>query len=149
VGAHLKKRPHVGFFSFLGQGQRIRSSEDVDAQHRFDQGSTPLSLMLDRRVIFGGLFGESAMNQATTILEIEYEGEILILKPVIKLHDLDELALEGAVNELSERMDHSGVTDVFLDLHGTDILYSQAPRLAVELWKRAWCHGGSMAIRLN
>jgi anti-anti-sigma regulatory factor len=88
------------------------------------------------------------MNQATAILEIEQMGEMLTLKPVIELHDLDELALEGAVNELLERMDHSGVKDVFLDLHGTDVLHSQSPRLAVELWKRVRSHGGSMAVCL-
>jgi hypothetical protein len=88
------------------------------------------------------------MNQATTILEIEQRNEVLILKPVTDLHDLGELELEGAVNELLERMDHSMVSDVFLDLHGTDVLHSQSPRLAVELWKRVRGHGGSMAIGL-
>ena len=88
------------------------------------------------------------MNQATAILEIEQKDQLLILTPVIELHDLDDLALEGAVNELLERIDHSGVTDVFLDLHHTDLLNSQAPWLAVELWKRVRSHGGSMAICL-
>jgi hypothetical protein len=72
----------------------------------------------------------------------------LILKPVTNLHDLGELELEGAESELLECMDHSGVTDVFLDLHGTDIFHSHAPRLAVELWKQVRSHGGSMAIGL-
>ena len=88
------------------------------------------------------------MNQATAILEIEQEGEMLILKPVIELHDLDEMEIEEAVDELLERMDHSGVMDVFLDLHRTDVLHSQTPRLAVELWERVRSHGGSMAIGL-
>jgi anti-anti-sigma regulatory factor len=88
------------------------------------------------------------MNQATAILEIEQRGDMLILKPEIDLEDLDELEVEDAVNELLERMDHSGMTDVFLDLHGTDVLRSQAPRLAVELWKRVRRHGGGMAIGL-
>jgi len=88
------------------------------------------------------------MNQATAILEIEKKDEILILKPVTDLHDLSELELEGAVYELLDRMDHSVVTDVFLDLRRTDVLHSQAPRLAVELWKRVRRHGGGMAIGL-
>jgi hypothetical protein len=88
------------------------------------------------------------MNQATAILEIEQKDEMLIVKPATDLHDLGELELEGAANELSERMDHSGVTDVFLDLHGTDVRHSQAPRLAVELWKLVRSHGGHMAIGL-
>ena len=88
------------------------------------------------------------MNQATTILEIEQKDEMFILKPVTDLHDLGELELEGAVNELLERVDHSGLTDVFLDIHHTDVLHSQSPRLAVELWKRVRGHGGSMAIGL-
>jgi hypothetical protein len=88
------------------------------------------------------------MNQAIAILEIEQTGEMLILKPVIELHDLDELEIDGAVGEVVERMDHSGVTDVFLDLHPTDVLHSDAPRLAVELWNRVRNHGGSMAIGL-
>ena len=88
------------------------------------------------------------MNQATAILEIQKKGEMLILKPVLGLHDLDEMEIEEAVNELLERMDHSGVTDVFLDLHRTDVLHSQAPRLAVELWDQVRSHGGSMAIGL-
>jgi anti-anti-sigma regulatory factor len=88
------------------------------------------------------------MNQATAILEIEDMGELLVLKPVIDLHDLDEFEIEGAVDELLEHMDYSGVTNVFLDLHGTDVLDSQTPRLAVELWKRVQNHGGSMAIGL-
>ena len=88
------------------------------------------------------------MNQATAILEIAQVGAMLVLNPLIALHDLDELELKGAVNELLERMDHSGVTDVFLDLHGTDFLDSQAPRLSVELWKRVRSRGGSMAICL-
>ena len=92
--------------------------------------------------------GELNMNQATTILEIEQKDEMFILKPVTDLHDLDELEIEGAVNELMERMDHSGATDVFLDIHSTDVLHSQAPRLAVELWKQVRSHGGSMAIGL-
>jgi hypothetical protein len=88
------------------------------------------------------------MNQATTILDIEQQGELLIVKPVLGLHDLDESALEGAAHELLERLDHSGATDVFLDLHGTEVLHSQAPQLAVELWRRVQSHGGSMAIGL-
>jgi hypothetical protein len=91
--------------------------------------------------------GESNMNQATTILEVEQKDEMFILKPVTDLHDFDEMEIEGAVNELLERMDHSGMTDVFLDLRRTDLLLSQAPRLAVELWKRVRRHGG-MAIGL-
>jgi hypothetical protein len=88
------------------------------------------------------------MNQATAILEIEQKDEMLILKPMTDLRDLNESEIEGAVNELLERMDHSVVTDVFLDLHRTDVLHSQAPRLAVELWKRVRRHGGGMAIGL-
>ena len=88
------------------------------------------------------------MYPATGILEIEQQGELLIVKPVSGLYDLDELAMEGAVNDLSERMDHCGLTDVFLDIHGTDVLHSQAPRLAVELWQRVRSHGGSMVICL-
>jgi anti-anti-sigma regulatory factor len=89
------------------------------------------------------------MNQATAILEIEQKGEMLILKPVVEFDDLDELEIEEAVDELLEHMDHSGVTDVFLDLYGTDVSHSQAPRLAVKLWKRVQSHGGSMAIGLG
>ena len=92
--------------------------------------------------------GGPAMNQATGILEIEQEGEMLLLKPVIELRDLDEMEIEEAVDELLERMDHSGVTDVFLDLHRTDVLHSQASQLAVELWEQVRRHGGSMAICL-
>ena len=88
------------------------------------------------------------MNQATAFLEIEQNDEMLILKPVTDLHDLGEWELKGAENELLERMDHSGLTDVFLDIHGTDVLHSQAPRLAVELWKQVRRHGGGMAIGL-
>ena len=87
------------------------------------------------------------MNQATGFLEIEQAGELLIVKPVTDLPYLDELALEGAANELLERMDHSGLTDLFLDLHGIGV-HSHAPRLAVELWKRVRRHGGEMAIGL-
>ena len=89
------------------------------------------------------------MNQATTILDIEQQGELLIVKPVLGLHDLDETALEGAAHDLLERLDHSGATDVFLDLHGTDVLRSQAPQLAVELWEQVRSHGGSMEIGLT
>jgi hypothetical protein len=85
------------------------------------------------------------MNQATAILEIEQKGEMLIVKPVIELYDLAELEIEGAVDELLEYMDHTGVTD---DLHGTDVTHSQAPRLVVELSRRVRSHGGSMAIGL-
>ena len=88
------------------------------------------------------------MHLAKAILAIEQMGEMLILKPAVELDDMDKLEIDGAVDELLERMDHSGVTDVFLDLHGTDFLNSQAPRLSVELWKRVQSHGGSMAIGL-
>ena len=88
------------------------------------------------------------MNQATAILEMEQKGKMLILKPVLELYDLDEAEIEGAADELLQHMDDSGVTDVFLDLHDTDALCSEAPRLAVELWKRVRRHGGSMAIGL-
>lgn len=81
-------------------------------------------------------------------MRFEQKDEMLIFKPLTNLHDLGELELEGAANEMLERMDHSVVTDVFLDIHGTDVLHSQAPRLAVELWNRVRSHGGSMAIGL-
>ena len=87
------------------------------------------------------------MNQATAIFEIEQMGEMLVLEPVIELHALDELEIEEAVDDLLERMDHSGMTDVFLDLRGIDVS-SQTPRLAVELWRRVRSHGGNMAIGL-
>ena len=89
------------------------------------------------------------MNPATAILEIDQTGQILVVKPVIGVHDLDELELEGVVVELLERMEHSEIADVFLDLHRTDVLHSEASRLAVELWKRVQNHGGSMAIGLT
>jgi hypothetical protein len=88
------------------------------------------------------------MHQATAIVEIEQKGEMLIIKPLIELHTLDESEIEGAVDVLLEHMDHSGITDVFLDLHGTDVILSEAPRLAVELWEGVRNHGGSMAIGL-
>ena len=88
------------------------------------------------------------MYQATAILEIEQEGDMLILNPGIELHDLDEMEIEEAVDELLERMNHSGMTNVILDLGGIDVLHSQAPRLAVELWKRVRSQGGSVAICL-
>lgn len=88
------------------------------------------------------------MNLATAILEIEQRDEMLILKPVIELHDLADLEIEGAVDELLDHMDHSGIMDVFLDLHGTDVMFSEAPRLAIELWERVRNYGGSMAVRL-
>ena len=88
------------------------------------------------------------MTQATAILEIEQMGEMLVAKPVIELHDQDEMEIEGAADELLERMDHSGVTDVFLNLHGSDVLHSEAARIAVELWNRVRSHGGSMVIGL-
>jgi hypothetical protein len=82
----------------------------------------------------------------SAILEIEQKGTMLILKSLSDLHDFDEI--EGAGGELSKQMDHSEVTDVFLDLHGTNVLRSHAPQLAVELGKRVRSHGGSMAIGL-
>jgi hypothetical protein len=88
------------------------------------------------------------MNQATAILEIEQKDDMLILKPVIELHELDESEIDGAADELLQHMDDSGVTDVFLDLQDTDVRHSHAPRLAVELWERVRNHGGSMAIGL-
>ena len=88
------------------------------------------------------------MNSATAILEIDQKGQILVVKPVIDVHDLDELELAGAANELLERMDQAEVMDVFLDLYLTDVRHSQVPRLAVELWKQVQSHGGSMAIGL-
>jgi hypothetical protein len=45
------------------------------------------------------------MNQATAILEIEQNGEMLVVRSATDLHDLGELELEGAANELLERMD--------------------------------------------
>jgi hypothetical protein len=148
-GGSLKSKPtwwtsfeafhHVGFFRPRWQRQVARSREDADGQLRFGDHESLAQPT-------GG--GESAMNQATTILDIEQHGELLIVKPVLGLHDLDESALEGAAHELLERLDHSGATDVFLDLHGTDVLHSQAPQLAVELWRRVQSHGGSMAIGL-
>jgi hypothetical protein len=88
------------------------------------------------------------MSQAMAILEIEQEGTMLILKPATELHDLDDLDRAEAVDGLLEHMDHSGVTDVFLNLHGIDLLHSEAPGLAVDLWKRVRSHGGSLAIGL-
>ena len=89
------------------------------------------------------------MNQATAILDIEQMGEMLIVRLATELHELDEREVEAAVDELLEQMDHSGIMDVFLDLHGTDVLHSQIPRMAVELTKRVRSHGGSMAIGLT
>ena len=88
------------------------------------------------------------MNQATAILEIEQMGEMFMLKPVIELDDLDQGELEEAVDELLERINHSGVTDAFLDLPRTNALHLQPTRLVVELWKRVRNHGGSMATGL-
>jgi hypothetical protein len=88
------------------------------------------------------------MNQATAILEIEQVGQMLILMPVMELHDMDELEMEAAAHELLEQMESSGVTDVFLDLHKINVRRSQASRLAAELWKCVRSQGGSMAIGL-
>jgi len=88
------------------------------------------------------------MNVTTAILEIEQEGEMLILKPATELHDLDELEIEGAAQELLEHIERSGIADVFLDLHKTHFIRSQAARLAIQLWKCVRSQGGSLAIGL-
>jgi anti-anti-sigma regulatory factor len=88
------------------------------------------------------------MNVTTAILEIEQEGEMFILKPVMELHDLDELEMDEAAHELLEHMENSGVADVFLDLHNTHFARSQATQLAFEFCKCVRSQGGSLAIGL-
>jgi hypothetical protein len=84
------------------------------------------------------------MSLATTILESEREGEVLILKPAADLHDLEEGQIEEAAGELLELLGRTDAKDVILDLHGTDPF--QAPRLAAALWQRVRGRVGSMAI---
>jgi anti-anti-sigma regulatory factor len=86
------------------------------------------------------------MSLATAILEAEQQSEILVLKPAIELHDLEESQIDEAASELLDFMDHTNVRDMILDLSGTEAFDSPTIRLAIELWNLVRSHGGSMGI---
>ena len=65
------------------------------------------ALVMHGRPSHGGV---SATNQATTILEIEQKGEVLLVKLAIELHDLDELALEASRRRCSTDWLESGLS---------------------------------------
>lgn len=80
------------------------------------------------------------MSLTATTLEIEREGDLLILRPAMGVVDLE------IAGELRELIGHTDAKDVILDLHGTHPFDSQTQRLSVELWKIVRGYGGSMAI---
>lgn len=86
------------------------------------------------------------MSLTATTLEIEREGDILILKPPMDVLDLGEPQIEATVMELLEFMDHTDVKDVVLSLRSTHPSYSQTQPLSVALWKAVRRKGGSIAI---
>lgn len=86
------------------------------------------------------------MNLTATTLEIERDGDLLILRPAMDAVDLGKSQTEAMVGELREVIDHTGAQDVILDLHGTTPFDSQTQRLSVELWTVVKGNGRSMAI---
>ena len=89
------------------------------------------------------------MNLVTAILEIEQEGEMLILKPAIELHDLDELKIEGAAHELLEHIETSGVADVFLDLPSRQSLHGALFEREVDERVLVFDDGGTRKVKFS
>jgi anti-anti-sigma factor len=86
------------------------------------------------------------MNTATRIIEVERQGDTLVLTPREDLRELEyqEIVAEG--EELLRLADNPSVRNVVVDLGLTDYFGSTALGLLAQLRQRVRARGGRMAL---
>jgi stage II sporulation protein AA (anti-sigma F factor antagonist) len=86
------------------------------------------------------------MNTATRMIEVELQGDTLVLTPQGDLRELDYQEIEAEGEELLRLAEDPAVKNVVVDFARTDYFGSTALGLFARLWKRVRARGGRMAL---
>jgi anti-anti-sigma factor len=84
------------------------------------------------------------MAPATAIIEVERQGDTLILTPQVNLRELECQEIEAEEEALLRRMDDPSIKNVVVDFHRTDYFGSSALGLFAQLRRRVRLRGGRM-----
>jgi anti-anti-sigma factor len=79
-------------------------------------------------------------------LEIERDGETLIVTPVTDLRELDYEQIEQEAAEVLNLLASGAIRNVILDFRRTDYYGSTALGFVLKLWKRVRSRNGRMAF---
>jgi anti-anti-sigma factor len=86
------------------------------------------------------------LDSLTSLFEIERDAEIVILTPVMDLHELHCREIDDGAVGVLELLADPTTRHVVLDFRQTDYFGSSALGLFVRLWKRVKRRGGRMAL---
>ncbi len=80
------------------------------------------------------------------MIEVERQGDTLVLTPREDLRELDDREIEAEGEDLLRLADAPAVKNVVVDLSRTDSFGSTALGLLARLWKRVQARGGRLAL---
>ncbi len=86
------------------------------------------------------------MTTATRLIEVERQGDTLVLTPQEDLRELDYREIEAEGEELLRLAEDAAVKNVIVDFSRTDYFGSTALGLLARLWKRVRARGGRLAL---
>ncbi len=86
------------------------------------------------------------MNTATRIIEVEREGDTLVLTPQEDLRELEYREIVSEGEELLWLVEDPSIKNVVVDLGRTDYFGSTALGLLAQLRQRMRARGGRMAL---
>lgn len=86
------------------------------------------------------------MSAGPGILQIEMQGDTLILTPSADLRELDYPRIEAEMADALRRVKDGSATHVVFDFHKTDYYGSTALAYFVKLWKAVRHRGGQFAF---
>jgi anti-anti-sigma factor len=93
-----------------------------------------------------GLLCEERNMVAPARYEIEHDGDILIITPLVDLRELDYQEIESGMSNVLDRVGDGTVRNVVVDFHRTDYFGSTALGFFVKLCQRLRRSHGNLAF---
>jgi len=90
--------------------------------------------------------GTKTPGIAANILQIERDGDTIIVTPVVDLSELEYQQIEAGAKDILNLLDQMQVRNVVLDFHKTDYYGSTALGFFLKVWKRVRKGNGRMAF---
>jgi anti-anti-sigma factor len=80
------------------------------------------------------------------LFQIEWEGETMIVVPVISLSELEAERVEQEAPVLADLVDQHNASNVVIDFCKTDYFGSDALYLLIRVWRRVRARDGQMVL---
>jgi anti-anti-sigma factor len=86
------------------------------------------------------------MNDASSIIEIDRDGDILIVTPAIDLGELNYGQFEEETKTVCQQLENEELRHLVIDLRKCEYFGSSTINLFVRFWKMTKKHGGQIVL---